>query len=73
MQNKDEQKGKRRKKKKLNELKKENVVGKKVKEQQSKVTAKLGFETSSPSMLAAILGICKHRLMVIAVIDNLNF
>ena len=57
----------------LDELKKENVVGKKVKEEQSKVAANLGFETSSSSMLAAILGIRKHLLMVIAVIDNLNF
>ena len=57
----------------LDELKKENVVEKKVKEEQSKVAANLGFETSSSSMLAAILGICEHLLMVIAVIDNLNF
>ena len=57
----------------LDELKKENVVGKKVKEEQSKVAANLGFETSSSSMLAAILGIRKHLLMVIAVIGNLNF
>ena len=57
----------------LDELKKENVVEKKVKEEQSKVAANLGFETSSSSMLAAILGICKHLLMLIAVIDNLNF
>ena len=41
----------------LDELKKENVVEKKVKEEQSKVAANLGFETSSSSMLAAILGI----------------
>ena len=57
----------------LDELKKENVVEKKVKEEQSKVAANLGFETSSSSMLAAILGIRKHLLMVISVIDNLNF
>ena len=57
----------------LDELKKENVVGKKVKQEQSKVAANLGFETSSPSMLAAIIGIRKHLMMVIAVIDNLNF
>ena len=57
----------------LDELKKENVVGKKVKEEQSKVAANLGFETSSSSMLAAILGIRKHLLMAITVIDNLNF
>ena len=57
----------------LDELKKGNVAEKKVKEEKSKVVANLSFETSSPSMLAAILGICKHRLMVIAVIDNLNF
>ena len=57
----------------LDELKKENVLEKKVKEEQSKVAANLGFETSSSSMLAAILGIRKHLLMAITVIDNLNF
>ena len=57
----------------LDELKKENVVENKVKEEQSKVATNLGFETSSSSMLAAILGICKHLLMAITVIDNLNF
>ena len=57
----------------LDELKKENVVEKKVKEEQSKVATNLGFETSSSSMLAAILGIRKHLLKAITVIDNLNF
>ena len=57
----------------LDELKRENGVEKKIKEEQSKVAANLGFETSSSSMLAAILGIRKHLLMVISVIDNLNF
>ena len=57
----------------LDELKKENVVENKVKEEQSKVATNLGFETSSSSVLAAILGICKHLLMAITVIDNLNF
>ena len=57
----------------LDELKNENVAEKKFKEEKSKVASNLGFETSSPSMLAAILGIRKHLMMVIAVIDNLNF